>query len=104
MNKLEIRASKIIEYFLDHEFDDYSFYKYEIEETEIYENYIYVNASVNETTVNFRVTLKDDNDKINKDNFHLMGDIEVEIGDYDSFYKTCCFEWTAKHFWIALLS
>ena len=104
MNKLEIRASKIIEHFLEHELDDYSYYNYEIEDTEACENYIYVNVNIKETGVCFRVTLGDTKDKINQDNFHLMGDIEVQIGDVGVFHKTCYIEWTVKHFWIALLS
>lgn len=106
MKGTEIKAAKVIEYFLNFELEDYSHFCYHIEESVMQDVKTYlVSAEINAATYDFRVTF--DNEvvgDIDEDNYQDHCKIEIFYNyDAEDWQEIKTYDWHIKYFWMTIL-
>ncbi len=94
-------ALTCIRHFIDGETGDYHFFeKYTTEDIEQYGDWTYCTVDFPETNHDVRLRVKN----IQQDEYlGLLYDMEVEMSE-DVWEKCNDYDWTSKHFWMALLT
>jgi len=109
MKKLENKAAKIIEDFIDSELGEYSHFKYELEDSSFgNDNEVYIEIEIKTDSyhnprrkiISFKVTFKDINIEEPDET-----DVIIEVDMYEgNWYRTNTYTSEVKYFWMALLS